>query len=93
MVGQSSHKPHKVSFVKVHYPWHPLYNQEIQVINTVNRGGDTFYSVRLSDTSTILIPCWMTDDVYCQRFTVRKEAFCSVQALLRLRQLLDSVGK
>jgi hypothetical protein len=93
VLGQWTYKTHKGGFVKVHYPWHPLYNCEAQVLNIVNRGGDHFYTVRLPDSSRILLPAWMTDEAYCQRFVLREEPYCSVQALLELRQLLDTLDK
>ena len=92
LLGQWSYKTHKGSFVKVHYPWHPLYNCEVQVLNLIRRGGDSFYSVRLSDASCLFVPLWMTDEAYCQGFVITQEAHCSVQALLRLHQLLDALA-
>ena len=88
-----TYKTHKGGFVKVHYPWHPLYNCEVQVLNTITRGGDCFYTVRLSDLSRTLLPVWMTDEAYCQRFVLREEPYCSLSALLELRQLLNALDK
>jgi hypothetical protein len=90
-MGKWSYKTHKGDFVKIHYLWHPLYNCEVQVLNLIRRGGDSFYSVRLSDASCLFVPSWMTDEAYCQRFVMAQEAQCSVQALLRLRQFLDAL--
>jgi len=92
LLGKWSYKTHKGSFVKIHYPWHPLYHCEVQVLNLIHRGGESFYSIRLSDASCLFVPSWMTDEAYCQCFVLAQEAHCSMQALLRLRQLLDTLA-
>ena len=89
-MGQWSHNTHKVEKVEVHYPWHPLYNQEkVTVLKTFKRGGKTYYYVGVNHSKCILLPRWMTDKIYCQKFILQDEAYCSVAALLSLRRLLD----
>jgi hypothetical protein len=92
-MGRWTYKTHKGGFVKVHYPWHPLYNCDVQVLDIINRGGDCFYTVRLSDSSRSLLPAWMTDAAYCQKFVLREEPYCSLPSLLALRQLLNALEK
>jgi len=82
---------HKVDFVIVYYPWHPLYSQKIKIVSTLNRGGEIFYKVRLKDTSYIELPFWMADKEWCQQFKLQTEPYCSVRALLNLKQLLDTL--
>jgi hypothetical protein len=91
ILGQWSYNAHKVENVKVHYPWHPLFKKkEITVLQTIKRGGKNYYLVRLNQTSCILLPHWMTNKIYCQRFVLKQDANCSVSALLCLRRLLDN---
>jgi hypothetical protein len=91
--GIGSHKTHKVKLVKVHYPWHPLYNEEVQNLSTVTRGGEKYYKIRLADSSCILLPSWMTDQSFCRRFVLRPDPYCSVAGLLELRHLLSCLEK
>lgn len=84
---------HKVDIVIVYYPWHPLYQQEIKVITTKNRGGELYFKVRLNDSSCIEIPFWMTDKDWCQQFTFREAPYCCMQALIELKKLLEILAK
>lgn len=87
------HKTHNGNFVKVYYRWHPLYNKEIEVVNEIKRGGEQYYQIRLLDSSSTLIPSWMTDMAFCHRFVLRDKAYCSIQALEKLRQLLECLSE
>jgi hypothetical protein len=91
--GRPSHNTHNPAFVKVYYRWHPLFNQEIQIVNTFTRGGECFHTVELNDSHCRLIPAWMTDKVFCQRFILEESAYCSVQSLQQVRQFLDALDK
>jgi hypothetical protein len=91
-MGRWTHKTHKGGFVKVHYPWHPLFGCEVQVLNVSHRGGDSFYCVRPADASLLLVPVWMTDEAECRRFVKRETPQVSVAALKQLRQLIDAVA-
>ena len=70
-----------------------LYNEEVQILSTITRGGEKYYKIRLADSSCILLPGWMTDRSFCRRFVLRADPYCSVAGLLELRHLLDCQEK
>jgi len=72
--------------IKVHYPYHPLYGQEVKVVRRWTKGNKRFYVISFFDNTNVHLPTWMTDALICQRYIVQKEPHC---ALAALRSLID----
>jgi hypothetical protein len=89
--GNRLHTACFTQFVKVHYFCHPLFDHEVQVLNRQTRGGEVYYGVALFDNSHVLLPAWMTDELACGRCVAQISPVCSLAALRRLRQILDSL--
>lgn len=80
--------------MKVAYPLHPLYGQELPLVREEVRGGERHVCVQLAE-GCHLIPHWMTDAAFCSRLTFGLQPRCAWQALLQLHALvetLDTVG-
>jgi hypothetical protein len=77
--------------VKVYYPWHPLYGQEVKIFKQQQYNGETHYLISLPDNSRVLMPAWMTDENYCRHFTRQDSPLVSLDALRELRQQLKAV--
>ena len=75
-------------FLRVLYPYHPLYEQILEVFGTAGGLRDLVY-VRMPNNATRGIPAWMFDQAVCG--SVRKAGFpiINCQALLSLGRLLD----
>lgn len=75
----------------VHYPLHPLHGRgSLRVRQRFGAGGVAQYVVEAANTIQA-VPVWMTDEGYCARMTFGFDAFCSVEALLELQSLLQSL--
>ncbi len=76
--------------VVVHYPLHPLYGRgDLTVCR--RRGIDNLQHIEVEfDQQQQAIPCWMTDEAFCQRLTIGHMPQVSVTALLELLSLLDA---
>jgi hypothetical protein len=89
-----THTAHS-EFVKVLYPYHPHYGQELAVVRE-DRGGLVF--VKAPDGYVLGLPRWMTDASICRTVRSSSYPYCSAQALLRLADLIrttpagDSTG-
>jgi len=92
VAGNRLHTACFTQFVKIHYFCHPLFGHEVRVLNRQTRHGEVYYRVSLFDNSQVLLPAWMTDEFVCGRYVVRKSPACSLAALRRLRQVLDSLA-
>ena len=75
--------------VKIHYRFHPLYNQEVVVLNETIKGGHHYYLIEFIDTTHLFLPVWMTDPLICKHLIVRETPYCHLSALRDLRELLD----
>ena len=91
------HKTHKTDVREVHYPWHPLYGQEIPVhLERRWKNGcvarcdrDSALGRRGFDT-----PAWMLDRAVCSTMQLSPTPFVDTEALTELRRLLDwALGK
>ena len=76
--------------MKVAYPLHPLYGQELSLVREEVRGGERHVRVQLTEGCR-LIPHWMTDATFCSRLTFGLQPRCDWQALLNLRALVDTL--
>jgi hypothetical protein len=77
--------------LKVYYPWHPLYGQEVKVCGQQQYQGEFHYLIELPDHSRVLMPTWMADENYCRQFTRQDSPVVSIDALRELAQLLKAV--
>ena len=78
--------------MKVYYRWHPLHDKELEVVNIQNKGGELFYTIRVpASTIKRLIPSWITDKLYCQKFIQTDAPYCSLDALVELREILNKI--
>ena len=75
--------------VKIHYKFHPLYGQDVEVIFSSKRAGEKVYLISFIDKTNVYLPVWMTDPMICQQHVVRDDPFCCLSALVQLREFLD----
>jgi hypothetical protein len=75
--------------VKIHYKFHPLFNQQVEVIFSCTKGNEKLFLISFIDKTHIFLPTWMTDPLICQNHIVRQQPVCSLAALLSLRAFLD----
>ena len=93
-VGGRSYNTHNPGSVKVYYRWHPLYNEELEVISIQKKGGELFYTIRVPNSNiNRLIPSWITDKLFCQKLIQKDEPYCSLEALVELREILNTLLK
>ena len=71
------------------YPYHPLFGQEIQVFGAAGGLRDMMY-VRLPNNTSRGIPAWMFDEAVCAGVRSENQSAIDCGALLRLCGLLDS---
>jgi len=88
------HKTHKTELREVHYPWHPLYGQEIPV--RLERRWKNGWVARCDAHSGegrrgFDTPAWMLDRAVCSTMKVSPTPFVDTEALTELRRLLDRV--
>ena len=83
-----AHTAHKVRFVRVHYPFHPYYGNELEIVRVDK---DRMVHVVAPDGAIQGIPRWMTDEAICLRVKESSFPYCSIEALRSLRALLRSL--
>jgi hypothetical protein len=76
-------------FLRIRYPYHPLFGLEIEVFGAAGGLRDMMY-VRLPNNTSRGIPAWMFDDAVCASIRSADQPTIECGALLRLCQLLDS---
>jgi hypothetical protein len=84
-----SHRAHVITKVTLHYRWHGLYGVELQCHRTVDAWDEYYLNCQLPDGAGALIPAWMADPIVCAGFSFGIP-MASVEALVRLRSLLDT---
>ena len=89
MTKSQSHSAHVITKVTLHYRWHGLYGVELQCHRTVDAWDEYYLNCQLPDGAGALIPAWMADPIVCAGFAFGTP-MVSVEALVRLRSLLDS---
>ena len=73
----------------MHYRFHPLYGQEVEVIFSSKKAGEKVYLISFIDKTNIYLPEWMTDPLICQNHVIDDEPFCCLSALIDLQEFLD----
>ena len=86
---RTHHNARVASSRKILYPYHPLFGQELEVLDTAAGERDVIY-VKLSNNTTRGIPAWMFDEVICARVRSVEHPVVEYDALFRLAELLDS---
>ena len=56
--------------VTIHYRFHPLYGQEVEVIFRSKRAGEKVYLISFIDKTNVYLPVWMTDRLIGQHHVV-----------------------
>ena len=74
--------------VNIHYFLHPLYRQEVKVVDKRNFVHEKYFLVEFFD-SIIFLPIWMTDPDYCGDLQLLENPRCSLKALQDLSLLID----
>jgi hypothetical protein len=74
----------------VHYRWLALHGISLQCQRRVSLPAGQHFYCELPDGAMGAIPLWMTDPVTCAGFSLG-EPVVSVEALINLRALLDSL--
>jgi len=78
--------------VTIHYFLHPLYSQQVQVVNELNFAAGKVYTIKLFDNIETHLPAWMTDPEYCRSCCLQERPQCSLAALRKLRALLNELA-
>jgi hypothetical protein len=71
---------------------HPLYPNEVTVLNERQMTSGKFYTIQLFDNSRVLLPAWMTDPEICNLCVLQDQPGVSLAALQDLRRLLDGLA-
>ena len=90
------HTAHQSGSVKVEYRFHPFFDHPATVLRTSTRGEVPAVLVRVLSKEQdsqcdlkIVVPCWMLDPDACSRVVVKDKPLIGLQALVRLRGLVD----
>jgi len=86
---RTHHNARVGSSTKIHYPYHPLFGQELEVLGSAAGERDVVY-VKLANNTTRGIPAWMFDEVICAGVRRTELPVIECDALLKLTELLDS---
>ena len=78
--------------VKVEYLLHPLFGQEVRIVQLDAKGRKGQTLVETSEDRRC-VPSWMTDPTRCALLTFGWQPFVSHQALRRLDALLASLDE
>jgi hypothetical protein len=83
------HSAYVQRVVTVHYRWHPLHKRSLPVVGAApSRPAVT---VEVAKGVWREVPLWMTDEVACMGIS-EGPPLVSLEALLRLRELLDAMA-
>ena len=86
------HTAHQLGLVRFAYRFHPFFGQDIRVIRRLRTGEPTSVIVQGEEDLRIVVPCWMLDECFCQGMVLEERARISVEALVRLRGVIDAQG-
>ena len=84
------HNAHGPEFIKIHYPFHPLYGQSLRVERRAKLPKGEYIFCELPDGTIGGFPSWIADPTKSPNFTVGSP-LTSAAALAQLRTLLDSL--
>ena len=77
IVRSTTHKQfHFPDRVKIHYFLHPLYQQEVKVLDKRNFVTEKYYLIEFFE-KTVFLPVWMTDPDYCSTLTISENPISS----------------
>ena len=91
-VTMHDHTTHHRGRVRIAYRFHPYFGREVNVIHAIRAGEEPAIIVDGGEDSRIMIPSWMLDESCCRMVVVENKPRVAVDALLRLRALLDAQG-
>ena len=72
--------------IKVHYPFHPFYGQELELVYKPNRGEGTV-TVFVEHRSHRKIPLWMVEPK-ASEYLLTEQAYIHFRALLSVKELI-----
>jgi hypothetical protein len=75
--------------VRIHYRWHPLSGQEVEVYRRIQRGDGVLLEVRIADGTLKRVPEWMARQGPCEAMVLAERPVCGLPALRDLRRQLD----
>ena len=88
----TSHDTRYPTRVRVEYPLHPQYGQELSVVRYDGSGDARRILVQRAD-NCLFVPVWMVDAHVCSHLTYGLLPFASWSALLHLREFLSVVDQ
>jgi hypothetical protein len=83
------HDTHVFETVTVHYPWHPLFGQNLRVLSHARISAENEIVCQKADGTRVVLPLWMLNPK-CSGF-VLGQPFIAMEALVELRHLLTTV--
>ena len=75
-----------VSKIRVHYPFHPFYGQEVELVYAPNRGEGTV-TVLVEESNHRKIPLWMVEPK-ASEYSPSERASTDFRALLSVKELI-----
>ena len=86
-----SHTTHKLGPCRIAYRFHPFFDREVRVIRRLRAQETPTVIVEIVDDDfRFALPCWMLDSLICDSFTLETEPRLPVEALISLRNFLDT---
>lgn len=82
------HTAHYPQTATIHYPWHPLYKQDVEVRRSRTHGECIDLYCRNTDGSWSYTPAWMTDQGFCSTLRLVNRPWCDISALRALQSLM-----
>ena len=84
------HSAHVAFRARVHYPWHPSFGRDLDVLYRESRRGEAVHVCLMPDGTGEVVPVWMFDSVACASMA-RGMPRASVKALELARAILDEL--
>src|SRR5580765_468190 len=84
-----SRNAHIFKFGKIHYRYHPLFGNEVEVYRRLNPRVSEQVIVHLPDDTKCALPAWMLDESFCCGFCDADIPQIGVHALRAVATLLD----
>jgi hypothetical protein len=86
----NQHVSHQRGRSRVAYQFHPYFGREVNVIRGIRAGEEPAIIADVGEDTRIMVPSWMFDENCCRMVIIEDRPRVAVDALLRLRVLLDA---
>lgn len=83
------HTAHQLGRARICYRFHPFFDHEVEIIRTLRLREEPSVIARIHNDLRIAVPCWMLDQTKCDAAVLRDRPRFDVDALRRLRELVD----